>query len=106
MIIRNRIRIQGSMEDQNMHVAYRHELVKQAPPARHYAETSTSFPSGNGIGENAATLHRILALTLACFDTWLKPLFLRAERQNLSPIQEYDPYVKGLARYLQSQRMD
>jgi hypothetical protein len=91
-----------------MHLAYHHELMKQAPPARHYAETSTSFPSGNGKGENAVsgTLHRILALTLACFDTWLKPLLSGAKRQNLSPIQEYDPYVKGLARYLQSHRMD
>jgi hypothetical protein len=89
-----------------MHLTYRHGLMKQAPPARHYAETSTSFPGGNGNGENAAMLHRILALTLACFDTWLKPLFSGAKRQNLSPIQEYDPYVKGLARYLQSRRMD
>ena len=91
-----------------MHLTYRHGLMKQTPSARYYAETSTSFHSGNGNGENAVAgrLHAILALTLACFDTWLKPLFSGAKRQNLSPIQEYDPYVKGLARYLQSHRMD
>ena len=91
-----------------MHLTYRHELMKHTPLARDYAETSTVFHSGKGNGENAVAgrLHGILALTLACFDTWLKPLFSRAEKQNLSPMQEYDPYVKGLARYLQSQRMD
>lgn len=90
-----------------MQFTYRHKLMKQTPPARYYAETGTFSPSGNGKGENAVSgaLHRILALTLACFDTWLKPLFLRAQGQNLSPIQEHDPYVSGLARYLQSQRM-
>lgn len=91
-----------------MQLTYRHELMKHTPPARYYAETSMPFHSGDGNGRNAVAgrLHAILALTLACFDTWLKRLFSRAERQNLSPIQEYDPYVKGLARYLQSQRMD
>jgi hypothetical protein len=91
-----------------MHLTYRYELMKQTPLVRDYAETSVPFHSGNGNGENgiADRLHGILALVFTCFDTWLKLLFSRAERQNLSPIQEYDPYVKGLARYLQSQRTD
>jgi hypothetical protein len=91
-----------------MHLIYGHELMKQTSLARDYAETSTPFHGGNGNGENAVAgrLCGILALTLACFDTWLKPLFSRVERQSLSPVQEYDPYVLGLARYLQSQRTD
>jgi hypothetical protein len=91
-----------------MHLAYGHELMKQTLPARDYAETSTPFHGGNGNGENAVAgrLSGIIALTLARFDTWLKPLFSKAERQNLSPVQEYDLYVKGLARYLQGRRTD
>ena len=91
-----------------MHLTYRHELIKQTPLAPDYAETNTPFHSGNGNGEEtvAGRVHKILVLTLVCFDRWLKPLFSQAARQNLSPIQEYDPYVKGLLRYLQSQRRE
>jgi hypothetical protein len=97
-----------NMEDKNMSLTYRHELMKQTPLAPDYAETSMPFYSGNGKGEGAVAgrVHKILALTSVCFDTWLKPLFSQAERQSLSPIQEYDPYVEGLLRYLQSQRRD
>jgi hypothetical protein len=49
----------------------------------------------------------LLIVTLATTNNrWLKPLFSQAERQNPSPIQEYDPYVEGLLRYLQSRRRD
>jgi len=91
-----------------MRVTYRHELTKQISPALNYAETSTPFHGGNGNGEDtvAGRVHKILVLTLACFDKWLKPLVSQAERQSLSPIQEYDPYVQGLLRSLQSQRRD
>ena len=88
-----------------MHLTYRHEVMKQTPLAPDYTETGTPFHSGNGSGEDtlAGRVHKILVLTLVCFDRWLKPLFSQAERQNLSLIQEYDPYVAGLLRYLQSQ---
>jgi hypothetical protein len=91
-----------------MHLTYRHELMKQTPLALNYAELSTPFHGGNGNGEEtvAGRIHKILALTFACFDRWLKPLFSQAEEQNLSPVQEYDPYVEGLLRCLQSQRRD
>jgi hypothetical protein len=89
-----------------MGLAYRHELMKQTALTLNYAETSTPFHGGNGSREEtvAATVHKILVLTLACFDRWVKPLFSQAERQSLSPIQENDPYVEGLLRCLQSQR--
>jgi hypothetical protein len=91
-----------------MHLTHRHELMKQTSLAPDYAKTDTPFHSGNGNGEDtvAGRVHKILVLTLICFDRWLKPLFSNAERQNLSPIQEYDPYVEGLLRYLQSQKRD
>jgi hypothetical protein len=86
-----------------MHLTYGHKLVKQIPPAPDYDEKYIPFYSGNGNGEGtvACRVHKILALTFLCFDTWLKPLFSEAERQNLSPIQECDPYAEGLLRYLQ-----
>jgi hypothetical protein len=88
-----------------MDLAHRRELTKQAPLAPEYAETSTYFHGGNGDGEDtvAGEVHKILALTLVCFDRWLKPLFSDAERQSLSPIQEHDPYVGVLLRYHRSQ---
>lgn len=97
-----------------MHLTYRQELMQQTPLPRDYAETTMLFHSGNGNGEGAVAgrVHKILALALVCFDTWIKPLFSQAERQELSPIQEHDPYVEGLLRYLQllryiqSQRRD
>lgn len=87
-----------------MRFAYRHGLMKQTPLAPDYAETSISFhgENGNREGTVAAGVHKILLLTFACFETWLKPLFSQGEeRQNLSPVHEYDPYVVGLMRYLQ-----
>jgi hypothetical protein len=89
-----------------MHLTYRRELMKQNPPAPGYAETIMPFRRGNRNGEDtvAGRVHKILVLTFLCFDTWLKPLFSTAETQNLSPIQERDPYVEGLLRYLLSQR--
>jgi len=92
-----------------MRFAYRHELMKQTLLGPDYAETSMSFHGGNRTGEGAvaAGVHKILVLTFACFETWLKPLFSQGEeRQDPSPIHEYDPYVVGLMRYLQSQRRD
>ena len=91
-----------------MRLTYNHELMKQTPLVLNYAETRTPFYGGNGNGEEtvAGRIHKILMLTLVCFDRWLKPLFSQAEEQNLSPIQEYDPYVEGLLRCLQSQRRD
>jgi hypothetical protein len=89
-----------------MRLAFRHELMKQTQLGQDYAETSMPFHGGNGNEEGAvaAGVHKILALTYICFDTWIKPLLSQEERQNLIPIHEYDPYVVGLMRYLQSQR--
>ena len=91
-----------------MHLTYCHELMEQTLLAPDYAEISMPFHGGNGNGEGvvAGMVHKILALAFICFDMWLKPLFSQAERQNPSPVQEYDPYVEGLLRYLQSRRRD
>jgi hypothetical protein len=93
---------------ENMSLTYRHELMKQTPLAPDYAGRNAPFHSGNGKGEGtiAGGLHKILALTFACFDRWVKPLVSQTETLNPSPIQEYDPYVEGLLRCLQSQRRD
>lgn len=92
-----------------MHFAYRHELIKQTPLSPDYVETSMSFHGGSGKGDGAVAtgVHKILVLTFACFEAWLKPLFSQGEeRQDPSPIHEYDPYVVGLMRYLRCQRRD
>jgi hypothetical protein len=87
---------------------YHNPLVKQTPPTPDYAETRMPFHGGNGDQEGtvAVGVHKMLMLTFVCFQTWLKPLFSHAERNSLSPVHEYDPYVVGLLRYLQGQRKD
>ena len=84
---------------------YRYKLMKQTPLVPDYAESSMPFHGGNGNGECTVSgrVHKILTLAFICFDTLIKPLFSQAERQNLSPIEEYDPYVVGLLQCLQSQ---
>jgi len=91
-----------------MHLAHRHELMEQTLLTPDYAEISIPFHGGdgNGGGAVAGMVHNILALASVCFDMWLKPLFSQAEIPIPSPIQEYDPYVEGLLRYLQSRRRD
>jgi hypothetical protein len=91
-----------------MHLTHRYELMKQTPVAPDYTETRMQIHSGNGNGEGPVSVmvHKILALASVCFDTWLKPLFYKAERQNPTLIQEYDPYVVGLLRNLQSWKRD
>ena len=71
-----------------MHLTYRHELTKQAPLASDYANTSMAFRRGNQTGEDAlaSRVHKILALTFLCIDTWLKPLFSPVEKRKLTPI--------------------
>lgn len=75
-----------------------HELMKQTPLAPDYAEIIMPFHGGNEKVEGAvaAGVHEILVLAFACVEAWLKPLFSQAERQNLRPIQEYDPYLVDL----------
>lgn len=91
-----------------MHLTYRHELMEQTLLAPDYAEINMPFCGGNGNREDAVDgrVHNMLALAFVCLDTGPKPLFSHAERQNPSPIQEYDPYVEGLLRYLQNRRRD
>ncbi len=91
-----------------MYLTNHHELMQQTLLAPDYAEISMPFHIGHGMGEGtvAGMVHKTLALALVCFDMWLKPLFSQAERQIPSPIQEHDPYVEGLLRYLQSRRRD
>jgi hypothetical protein len=87
-----------------MHRTYRYGLMKQNPLVPDYAESSMPFHGGNGNGECsvAGRIHNILTIAFVCLDTWLKPLLSQAERQNLCPVQEYDPYVAGLLRYLRA----
>lgn len=84
---------------------YPYELMKQPPLVLDYTETGMPFHGGNGNGESTVSerVHKILTLAFVCFDTWLKPLLSQAGRRNLSPIEEYDPYVVGLLKCLQSQ---
>jgi hypothetical protein len=90
----------------HMHVTHSHGLMKRTPPD--YVVPNMLFRSANRNGEDALAgrVNKILGLIFAYFDRWVKPFFSQAGKKIPSPIQERDPYVEGLLRYLQSRRRD
>jgi len=49
-------------------------------------------------------LHRIITLSLECFNAWLSPLLPRSRNAAVAPVQEQDPYVESLLRALHGQK--
>ena len=44
----------------------------------------------------AGSLHRIITLSLVCFNGWLKPLLVHSRNEQVSSVQEHDPYLESL----------
>jgi len=44
----------------------------------------------------AGSLHRIITLSLLCFNRWLKPLLPRSRNETVGSVQEHDPYLESL----------
>ena len=49
-------------------------------------------------------LHRIITLSLLCFNEWLKPLLIRPGKEPVSSVQEHDPYLESLLIALRGQK--
>jgi len=58
-------------------------------------------PSANTL---VAGLHRIITLSLACFNAWLSPLLPRSRKAAVSSVQDHDPYLESLLRALRSHK--
>ena len=52
----------------------------------------------------AGRLHRIITLSLLCFNRWLKPLLPRSRNETVSSVQEHDPYLESLLIVLHGQK--
>ncbi|HME42705.1 MAG TPA: hypothetical protein VKF36_06440 [Syntrophorhabdales bacterium] len=52
----------------------------------------------------AGSLHRIVTLSLLCFNRWLKPLLPCSRNETVSSVQEHDPYLESLLIALHGQK--
>jgi len=52
----------------------------------------------------ATNLRMIIAVSLLCFNGWLKPLLPHSRNEMLSPVQDCDPYLIGLLMALHGQK--
>jgi hypothetical protein len=81
-----------------MDVAQASELINKTSVNRDGSEMISLF---NGHEKRskcglATNLHRIIAASLLCFNKRLKPLLPHPRSEMLSPVQDCDPYLKGL----------
>ena len=42
------------------------------------------------------SLHRIIILSLNCFNGWLNPLLPHSRKETVSSVQDHDPYLESL----------
>ncbi len=49
-------------------------------------------------------LHRIITLSLECFNAWLRPLPPRSREAAVNAVQDHDPYLESLLRALHDQK--
>jgi hypothetical protein len=91
-----------------MYIDHSHGLMKQT--TLDYVAPNMLFRSANnsrnGEGALAGRVNKILELVFVYFDRWVRPPFSQPEKNIPSPIQESDPYVECLLRYLESRRRD
>ena len=48
----------------------------------------------------AEDLHRIITLSLECFNAWLSPFLSHSRKETVSSVQDHDPYLESLLRAL------
>ena len=81
-----------------MNVAQASELVRQIPFNRDSSKV-ISFCDGHEARSKralAGNLHRIVTLSLHCFNGWLQPLLVHSRKEPVSSVQEHDPYLESL----------
>jgi hypothetical protein len=85
-----------------MHLGYASDLIKAPSFGRDHSGATSPFNGQKKRSERAVVegLHRIITLSFACFNAWLRPLLPRSREAAVSSIQDHDPYLEGLLRAL------
>lgn len=89
-----------------MDVAQVSELIKQTPVNGDSSKVISFFhghekPSKCAL---AGSLHRIVTVSLLCFNRWLKPVLVHSAKEPVSSVQEHDPYLESLLIALHGQK--
>ena len=89
-----------------MHLGHPSDLIKVPPFSRDHFGAILPFNGQEKRSERAVVegLHRIISLSLECFNAWLRPLPPRSQKDAVSAVQEYDPYLESLLRALHGHR--
>ena len=81
-----------------MDLASPSELINAIPVKREQAEVIAPFDGQEKRSKCtvAESLHRIITLSLHCFNGWLRPLLPRSRKETVSYVQDHDPYLESL----------
>ena len=81
-------------------------LIKAPPLGRDQYGGILPFIGHEKRSERAVAegLHRIITLSLECWNTWLRPLLPRSRKAEVSSVQDQDPYLESLLRALHSHK--
>ena len=85
-----------------MHLGDASDLIKVPLFSRDLSEAVSPFNGQEERSECAVMkgLHRIITLSLECFNVWLRPLLPRSRKDAVSSVQDHDPYLESLLRVL------
>lgn len=74
------------------------ELIRQTPFSTDSSKIISFFDGHERRSKRALaqSLHRIVTLSLLCFNGWLKPLLVHSGKEPVSSVQEHDPYLESL----------
>jgi hypothetical protein len=89
-----------------MHLGHPSDLIKAPLFSRDHSGATLPFNGREKHSEWAVAegLHRIITLSLECFNAWLRPLLPRSGKAAVSSVQDHDPYLESLARVLHGHR--
>ena len=87
-----------------MRLGHASNLIKAPPLGRDHYGVILPFIGHEKRSEYAVVegLHRIITLSLECFNAWLRPLLPRSREDTASAVQDQDPYLQSLLRVLHS----
>ncbi|HUJ88917.1 MAG TPA: hypothetical protein VLX12_01875 [Syntrophorhabdales bacterium] len=81
-----------------MDLAHFSELIKAIPFGRDHAKVISPFDGQEKRSNYAVleSLHRIITLSLRCFNGWPKTLLSHSVKETVNLVQDRDPYLESL----------
>ena len=81
-----------------MDLAHFSELIKAIPFGRDHAKVISPFDGREKRSNYAVveSLHRIITLSLRCFNGWPKTLLSHSVKETVNLVQDRDPYLESL----------